>query len=493
MKSIVRMSAAVIVVFSLALAGCTKGASPSPSGNTSAELGTEKAGHSCEQIGIQVKISNSKYLECRYNRDLKMNFVQILEDKSAPLVETGLTDISVCKIQDQRPSNVGMGGQDGPIGAAFPLKNNQIPQNGVIKVAIAPIDFNDSPGSTPPLELVKEEIETAQKWLEFTTGGRVTYEWTVYPEWIRMPLDSPYYNWQHPYFGPDGNATTREGQLPQLQTSEAMGSQVFTEVDKVLPVDQYDYFWVMSPPTATAVEWGPQGTQREINITRGLFPISYTPIGTHLWDIHSEQVPLWATFLHEMMHAHGLAMHAPSNDVPLYIGNSIGTVMASWDSFLAGWRPDEVFACIDSATLGSIDISLTSIDLDDSGYKAAFIRLNDHQVVVVESRRKGPFSTGFVEGTAGVTAYLVDSSVVAQRFDGNPDRVKDYFAYMLDIDAPHPEYLDLGMSFRGLVHPFAKTAWKTIAFEGDSFTFDGLRISVTDSSTFDTVHIERVE
>lgn len=474
----------------LLLTACSSnGNSANPTSSASV---TATAGQPCDELGTQVEISKSEYLECRYDQTLNRAYVKIAVDKSAPVNAQGLAGIDTCKIQDQRPSNVGMGGQDGPIGASFPLKNNQMPQNGVIKVAIAPIDFNDSPGQTTPLELVEKDIETANKWLEFTTGGRVKYEWTVNPEWIRMPLDSPYYNWQHPYYGPDGNATTREGQLPQLQTSEEMGSQVFTEVDKVLPVDQFDYFWVMSPPTALAVEWGPQGTQRQISIPRGTFPISYMPIGTHLWDIHSEQVPMWATFLHEMMHAHGLAMHAPSPEVPLYIGNSIGTVMGAWDSFVAGWRPDEVFACVDAASLGAVDLSLTSIDYNAEGYKAAIVKLNEHQVIVVESRRKGPFSDGFVEGTAGVTAYLVDSAVLTQRFDGNPDRVKDYFAYMLELDEPNPEYLDFGMSFRSMTHPFKKTAWNTIAFTGDSFSFDGVKISVTDSQTYDTIHIERI-
>lgn len=479
----------ILTLTALAVTGCS---TSSNTGVASTEQPKVQSGDSCKELGEQVEVSPSSYLECRLERDLKKSFVTINADMTAPMNAGGLTNIQNCKIQDQRPSNVGMGGQDGPIGAAFPLKNNQIPQNGVIKVAVAPIDFNDSPGQTLPMDLVEADIEKARKWLDFTTGGRVTYEWTVNPEWIRMPLDSAYYNWQHPYFGPDGQATTREGQLPQLQSSEEMGSQVFSEVDKVLPVDQYDYFWVMSPPTATAVEWGPQGTQREISIERGVFPISYMPIGTHLWDVHSEQVPLWATFLHEMMHAHGLAMHAPSNDVPLYIGDSIGTVMGAWDSFVAGWRPDEVFACIDAASLGEIDLSLTSIDLNEAGYKAAIIKLNDHQVVVVESRRKGPFSDGFVQGTAGVTAHLMDSSVLTQRFDGNPDKVKDYYSYMLELDEPHPAYLDLGMSFRSLVHPFAKTASTTIAFKGDSFTFEGLKISVTESATYDSIKIERV-
>lgn len=472
----------------LTLAGCA----PTQGVDSKKVVVAGAEGDACEELGLVIEISESVYLECRYDQELNRSFVKISDDKSAPVSAEGLTDIQACKIEDQRPSTNEFGGQNGSIGSSFPLKNNQIPQNGVIKVAIAPIDFNDSPGQVSPIELVEKDIEKVNQWLEFTTGGRVTYEWTVYPEWIRMPLDSPYYNWQHPYFGPDGTATTREGQLEQLQSSEEMGSQVFTEVDKLLPVDQYDYFWVMSPPTAKAVEWGPQGTQRQIGIARGVFPISYMPIGTHLWEIHSEQAPLWATFLHEMMHAHGLAMHAPSNDVPLYIGDSIGTVMGAWDSFLVGWRPDEVFACVDKATLSAVNLSLTSIDYDAGGFKAAFIRLNDHQVIVVESRRKGPFSEGFIDGTAGVTAYLVDSSVLTQRFDGNPDRVKDYWSYMLEIDQPHPDYLDLGLSFRSLPYPFNKTAWNTIAFTGDSFTIDGVKISVTESSTYDNILIERI-
>ena len=85
----------------------------------------------------------------------------------------------------------------------------------------------------------------------------------------------------------------------------------------------------------------------------------------------------------------------------------------------------------------------------------------------------------------GVTVTKVDTSKLYARFDRSDDGFEweqKQWAYYARVDQEKtPEWF---------VRP--DTPSKILGYEGESFTLDGIKITVTKSGTFDTVKIEKV-
>lgn len=449
-----------------------------------------EAGNQCFELGKSVESAvKTSTLECRYQRSGDMSFVELTGNNDAPLSKVGLTDINTCKLIDQRPLD-GFGGKMGGQNTAFPLTNTYIPPTGDIQVGIIPIDFSDSEAESSVSDVMDKQLEDIENWLEFTTHGVTKYHWHIPDKWLRMPLESEFYKYAKQNIGPDGNYITVSD---QLQSTEEMTTQIFSAAEEYMNLDEIDYFWVVLPPTTFDVDWTANGNHRQITTNSGVHDITFYSLANVLWNQQSLQAPMYSIMLHEMIHAHGATQHAPGNEFPLNIGNSLGTIMGAWDSFILGWRPDSSFACIDGTVPTDTEVTLTPLDLDNKGYKAAFIKVSDTQIVVLESRRKGRFSYKWVDGSAFSTAYLVDVSKPSLRFDGDNTRVKDYFAYYLDIVEPHESEIDLGHPLANMNGPSEESfSVKNIALLGDVFEYGDLKIEVIKQADTDTFHISKI-
>lgn len=478
---IVQKFVGLLVFISLTLTGC------SASLPTAQKINNE--GDTCFTLGKTVDLPNTtNYLECRYVTKGDLEYVRLTGQTEGKLRDD-LENIDLCKLQDQRPTD-GFASRLSGQNTAFPLTNTLIPPTGNMDIGIIPIDFSDSPATKSVDDVLSTHLSDVDDWLDFTTAGVTTYSWHMPKEWIRMPLESNYYTFGKQNIASDGSYVTVED---QLQSTEDITSQIFTEAEKYMNLDEIDYFWIVLPPTTTNVDWTVNGNRLQVLTPTGIHFLTFYSIANILWNEHSQQAPMYGTILHEMLHAHGATQHAPGNEYALHVGNSIGSVMGAWDSFIMGWRPDEVFACIDSTKLKSIDINLTPLDHKESGYKAAIIKLSDKEVIVVESRRKGPFSYKWLEGTAFVTAYTVDSSKLGLRFDGDNSRVKDYFSYYLEINEKHDDWIDLGQPFANMNGPDTENfAVRHVAFEGDVFEYGGISIEVIEQRDTDTVRISKI-
>ena len=155
-----------------------------------------------------------------------------------------------------------------------------------------------------------------------------------------------------------------------------------------------------------------------------------------------------------------------------------------WSGFVNGWYDQKNITCLDKATLQKTSIQLESIDLNPKGQTSAMIKLSDQEILVIESRRSGPY-TNFPGGMAGVTVTKVDTSKLYARFDRSVDGFEweqKQWAYYARVDQEKtPEWFVR-----------ADTPSKILGYQGETFTLDGIKITVTKSGTFDTVTIERV-
>jgi hypothetical protein len=129
-------------------------------------------------------------------------------------------------------------------------------------------------------------------------------------------------------------------------------------------------------------------------------------------------------------------------------------------------------------------IQLESVDVNPKGQTSAMIKLSDQEILVIESRRSGPY-TNLPKGMAGVTVTKVDTSKLYSRFyrsvDGFEWEQKQWSYYARVDQEKSPEWF---------VRP--DTPSKILGYEGETFTLDGVKITVAKSGTLDTVTIERV-
>jgi len=456
------------------LSGCTVPAETAP--NTE-ETPIAKDGDSCDVPAARAKGAEG-ILFCTFNTGVGWSFQPVVGSGVFPgQYELDQLPIEQCKIKDTRPPEVRYFGATG-----FPAPKARIPNNGEVTVAIVPIDFPDAIGLSDPMSQIGKELNAIDRWTEFFTGGRLKYNWIVPDQWLTMPKDSKYYVWDKSYIS-DGEFVKMTDK--QLQSNQDQATQVFTEAEKVMDLEKVNYAWVFSNPEAKLVDWGPGPTNsatQTVNTETSTYMLDYFPIGTYLFGNvpeYSHQRPLWTSMLHEMGHAHGSPGHAPGNEWTFDVMTAGGTLNA-WNGWILGWIPDEDFVCLEGTKSGNHKVRLDSVDLNLGGTIAAVIRLSDHEVIVVESRRKGPFSIDFQRGQSFVMAYYVNSQREANRYDGNSDREMDYYSYFIRLEDPNKPVSE---------DPY-RVDPNVLALLGETLAFEGVKIKFSETGDFDTIEIE---
>lgn len=466
---------ALLVSFSLlALTGCSN---VGGNGTATETTKTYQPGEACDQPAAEVKGGNGTLL-CTFNLGQGWSFMPI-EGSGVFPGQNEITQLSIekCKIQDRRPAEVRYFGATG-----FPAPKSRMPNNGEVTVAIVPIDFPDAIGESDPMSLIRKELDAIDAWTEFFTDGKLKYNWVVSEKWLTMPKESKFYVWDKSYIS-DGNFFKPTNK--QLQSSEKQATQVFTEAEKVMDLKSVEYAWIFSNPEAKLVDWGPGPTNsatQTVKTATSTYKLDYFPIGTYLFGNvpeYSHQRPLWTSMLHEMGHAHGIAGHAPGNEWTFDYMTAGGT-LNSWNGWIMGWIGDEDFVCLDGTNSASNKVVLDSVDLHRGGTIAAVIRISDHEVLVVESRKKGPFSIDFNSGYSSVMAYYVNTQREANRYDGNVAREMDYYSYFVRIAEPN--------------RPIDPNPYQVdpniLAKLGDTLAYENIRIKFAESKGFDTIEVE---
>lgn len=436
---------------------------------TKPNVANPKDGSVCYRQGERIANAGG-FLECRYVGGMKLQFVQLTGSNDAPVTAAGLASVEMCKMRDQRPV-LGGGGS-----TAFPMQYNRVQTNGTLDIAIVPIDFPDSPAPGKPEDLIIEHIEMLNQRNKDLYGERFQIRWHIPDQWLRMSKEAKYYNQDHETVQPDGSRK-KDGTRTLLTADEQL-SEIYTAAEKVLDIAAMDYFFTYSNPYEPDVQFGPGYINDIKTATRTYRGVSSYPLGFWAFNAHQPLlgIPMFDWFAHELGHAQGIVQHAPANGTQWYYG-----VNTTWEAWVAGWRPDSEYACLDATKSVDAEIALSSMDLPSSGYKSIVIKVSPTEVLVVESRRKGLYNIAFPVGFAGIAVYNVDATKTGDRWDGDLSREKDYYAYFLrnnrgtyPVNPPGPNLGDENV----------------IGYEGDSFTYRGITVTLTDSGDYDTVTIK---
>ncbi len=474
-------------------------ASPKPT-PTSTPVPTPKnvAGDLCATVGQRENNING-YLECREVANKVKKYFQISANPKAPPVNVSPESLDVCRVPDQSTTDR----SEGP-SIAYPIPSGKqfarIPKTGPINALIIPIDFPDNPGAGSPTSQTNEMIEQVNSWMKWYSQGKSYYKFQTYDKWIRTPKETTSYL-----------PISRTSQIP----SGALNFKSGVERDKFeiaseyldLAKSHFDYknahsiFFLYPKDVKIWSEFWGLGINDK---NRGWYT-TYDPRLIDVW-IHSSSgrqsyynFPAWAFFLHENLHNQGLQGHAPNQGYNLGIMTNqygLSLPLSAWDTLIIDWQIENQFYCLQRENVKPTSIVLSPLEREELGTKAIMIKLSESQILVIESRRKDKWSSGYKgypglpAGFYGVVVYKVDTTATplygVEEPDGKDwkDSSPAYAYYIRNLNVDHgsipgaPQSGPIDMNF--------------FMYEGESLTTNGIKISLVKSGDHDEVMIEKV-
>jgi hypothetical protein len=441
-----------------------------------------KAGDKCTTLGQKKSASGKDFTCVKSGKKLVWNKgIERVITPADLAPQPSPEKLATCQIKDQRPGGPSAYWQ----GIAYPIsdfnREKLLPLTGKAKVAFIPIDFSDVPGQGKPLDFGQSQIDGANEWLAWYTNGKLKYEWQTYNSWIRTPKPSTQYNWAHPVHGGyQGQAT------PQAQSTEAMIQQLVTAASPHFNFEGVGAVFLLVPKEVKAIEL--EITQRNSiwQTAQGPQRFSFFTPGA---AINQRGDRLWGWWIHEVLHSHGIAGHFPFGNLNLHmmIGGVQSDALSSWDALSAGWTNEEDIYCLSKEKVTKIALTLSPLDRKQKGLKSVMIKLNDHQVLVFESRRPEKWSLPSLY-VNGLMAYVVDTKKITDREGESAGEERERTATYLTTDqrAENGSNLFVGCNRtkcdRTMVYARA----------GQTFTFDGIKVTLTKSGVNDEILLEKI-
>jgi hypothetical protein len=429
----------------------------------------------CIQVGRQVSVSNG-FLECRRIQGDQNAWALVNQTLLIAPYSGHKESIDVCKLRDYRSTKEGQLPNH-----SFPRPNDdeRIKQStGTVDIALVGIDFSDAPGRGKPFDQEPMLQKNFDQWVDFWSAGKLKWKWHELNEWTRVPGLSTDYN-----------------QKSSSTATEQMTREVFTEIDKKMVLKDVEIVLIFFPENLLGTNNGYMPYRGGgAKLPWGDFSPYYWGGDPTIDENGTPQNTSWY-YYHEVLHGIGFSLHAPGNahllgptNIEFQTGRNFGygspAYVDMWSGFVNGWYDEKNITCLNKANLQKTIIQLESIDVNPKGQTSAMIKLNEQEILVIESRRSGPY-TNLPKGMAGITVTKVNTSKLYARFDRSVDGFEweiNQWAYYARVDQEKsPEWFVR-----------ADTPSKILGYKGESFTLDGIRITVTESGTFDAVTIERL-
>ena len=437
-----------------------------------------KDGDSCSNIGQQIT-NSAGVLECRSVANNQRKYFQLSLNPSAPAANLSPESLDTCRAPDARSAK-----SPGIQAIAYPVTSSVtppgIPVSGNVKVVIIPIDFSDVPGTGSPSEIIDPEITKINEWVKQFSNGKMTYDIQTSKTWIRASKDSSEYVWVHP--GP-----VQPNPLPGAKAGVLRAPNVIAADLMASAQDSFDYTGVkvvffVYPKNIVNI-WDAITQFGGIQTNKGTINAQINATGAWLYQ---NKMPIWSWFIHENLHPHGLAGHAPSDGSPFNLmTNQAGSslVLDAWDQLILDWQIPNEFYCVSLGKLEKTTIEMSPLEREEIGTKAIMVRLSSHEVLVIESRRRDKWSSGQIDwaglpvGFYGLLIYKVDTSI-------NNNRVETG-AFADFISNPSVSH----GTFQGSYAPQFDA--NRIMYEGETLVTNGVSITLTKSGDHDQVVISK--
>ena len=416
----------------------------------SGQISAASNGAKCTRVGLTQKTKGVTYTCTKVGKSFKWVRKQVGTNSST--TSTTISDqqllaanpaspepLSNCRLPDARTSRF----VDGWQAITYPAQpNNGFLNSGTLDVAVVFVDFPDVVGGVSELSDHITEMKKAAEWYSWFSQGNVKYNLRIADRWVRAPKTSENYFWLHP--GKPGT---------QLLTDTEISNTYRSLAGSVVDTSGVVSLWAVLPKAITAIDEG-----FAYRAYPGVFSVGS--------DSYKAGTPIWQHFVHETLHSHGALGHSPKNaQIGLFWNTgSPGATLNSWDAMTFGWMKQENVYCVSRENLSQQKLTLVPLEREQEGLRSAIVKTSEFEALVIESHRKDKWSTRWPAGTTGVSIMKVDTRL---------DTVWDLGSSTSKYLVPAREHsLD-----------FLKT--------GQSFSADGVKVTLIKSGNNDQILIER--
>ena len=407
-------------------------------------------GGKCSKVGVVQKTKGVTFTCAKVGKTLK--WIRKPMKPSSPNVPTTISGaqllqlnlsspepLSNCRLKDARSFKAAGDWQ----AITYPATpNHGFTNAGVVDVAVVFVDFPDVSGGSAELSEHIAAVKKSAEWYSWFSQGNVKYNLRIADKWVRAPKNSENYYWLHP--GKPG---------AQLMSDIEIADTYKSLAGSVVDTSGVTSVWAVLPKAITKIDEG-----FAYRAYPGVFSIGS--------DSYRAGTPIWQHFVHETLHSHGALGHSPKNtQIGLFWNTgSAGATLNSWDAMTLGWMKQENIFCIAKQNVATQTLTLVPLEREQVGLRSIVVKLSEYEALVIESHRKDKWSERWPIGTSGIS--------------------------IMRIDTRNDTVWDLGSSTGTYVIPAREHSLDFLKL-GQSFTTDGVRISVVQSGENDQVKIEQ--
>ena len=387
--------------------------------------------------------------------------------------------VESCQLLDQAADRVA---GESHISTGFPVDTANFESEGMFKIALIPIDFDDFEGNTADIDDAVRHSEMVSDWYAMVSDGRVTIDWEIHDSLIRVP-----YN-------------LRDFALDRSSNDDRLARVAFEAADPFIDFTDVRAAIFLLPRAQESIAEGTQaflldtsfGYEGGYRSEEG--PVYNFAIGGAYWERPSKEI--WSYWAHEMGHMFALPdlydkrsqwWNGVDLEIPVGLFSTFDMMatqdgpsrtLSTWLRFMMGWLDETQVLCLDRDNSLNGEVTLVHTDADEPGIKSVMIPLDSKRVVVIESRRPNdkfdcPASLSPWPGwrvMTGVLVFTADMTIGSQNAFQQLVVPEDRTLH----SAPNcggPPQLD------------------AILTPGDTVTVDGITISVTESGNYDRITI----
>jgi hypothetical protein len=454
--------------------------------NQLADAATSKPGSSCKKIGQRINFGGSQ-LECRWIANgKKVYFAASKQVKDLPLQQSP-EPFTTCRVPDQIRTKID--NWTAPLSIAYPTVKSTLNPIGSNNYLFFPIDFVDAVGTGSPEKILEPEVKKINEWFDWYSNGKVSMKIDYPKNWVR----SSYRASDLITFRDPGNPGNPKGKLSDARLIEAL----LSDVEKIYDLSKYQGVYFMPSMSAKTLQHG-VFLNNTFRTSKGTF----TGGGYIYANTAFERDEfIWAFVMHDFLHSFGLALHAPDQQLPFGMQSSPtgGLGINEWDAMSLDWTLPEDVYCVSKENLKTAEVTLVPIEREQEGVQSIMIKLSPSRVLVIESHRRDKWGTKFVPGFYGVTTFLVETSV--QNDPSKPDSATTRFAnYLLNPSTKHGKLVERRAWENIDKNGVRTTGWVTeptwdlnyVLYQGESFTTNGIKITLAKSGDNDTVRVTKI-
>jgi hypothetical protein len=329
------------------------------------------------------------------------------EESPAPSIPVAVSDaLDNCRIKDARTIKT----QSNNVG--FPHSKDIVPTQGEHEVILIPVDFEDAPGTQEFLDQQNEQMQKYIDWYAFFSNGAASAKVFTSDKWFRASKASSSYKVMR---------TKSHTKNVEAKLMDSIAQEFISLTGKTFDFSNTPgVFFIYPEENNIGIENSILGRGVNLKTPQGVKHMFYYGPGKYSYDLESKldqpYSKFWTIWIHEILHSQGVALHAPGNGQGTGVGqqqelDDQSDAFDVWEMFLLDWLKDSQVFCKKLDSLTSETVEIQPLEISAAGYKTAIVAINDHEALVVESRRPVSWSSGWHDSNKGALVYRVDTSL----------------------------------------------------------------------------------